>query len=201
MRTGLTGTFFNILNVMVGTGIVVLPNMMLQTGKTLGVFIFLLDAFLATVAIYVIQTVSVELNVKSFADMAATYFGEKHARYIVNTLLILALFGPIISYFIILGDIAMTTFPSFNWILVKVIAVLLSAAVTFYFCLQRSLAQISITSFLVFGSLVIFLGVLLTKYFSEPVAHGDYGSPRMSIELFATIPGAYMALNCHNNFF
>jgi amino acid permease len=54
MRTGLTGTFFNILNVMVGTGIVVLPNMMLQTGKTLGVFIFLLDAFLATVAIYVI---------------------------------------------------------------------------------------------------------------------------------------------------
>jgi len=99
-----------------------------------------LDAFLATVAIYVIQTVSVELNVKSFADMAATYFGEKHAKYIVNTLLILALFGPIISYFIILGDIAMTTFPSFNLFLVKVIAVLLSAAVTFYFCLQRSLA-------------------------------------------------------------
>ena len=140
MRTGLTGTFFNILNVMVGTGIVVLPNMMLQTGKPLGVFIFVLDAFLATVAIYVIQTVSVELNVKSFADMAATYFGEKHAKYIVNTLLILALFGPIISYFIILGDIAMTTFPSFNLFLVKVIAVLLSAAVTFYFCLQRSLA-------------------------------------------------------------
>ncbi len=72
--------------------------------------------------------------------MAATYFGAIHAKYIVNTLLILALFGPIISYFIILGDIAMTTFPSFNWILVKVIAVLLSAAVTFYFCLQRSLA-------------------------------------------------------------
>ena len=31
-RSGLAGTFFNILNVMVGTGIVVLPNMMLQTG-------------------------------------------------------------------------------------------------------------------------------------------------------------------------
>jgi len=56
---------------MVGTGIVVLPNMMLQTGKFLGIFIFIFDAVLATLAIYVIQTVSVELNANSFAEIAA----------------------------------------------------------------------------------------------------------------------------------
>ena len=56
---------------MVGTGIVVLPNMMLQTGRVLGVFIFIVDAVLATLAIYVIQTVSVELNANSFAEIAA----------------------------------------------------------------------------------------------------------------------------------
>ena len=70
-RSGLPGTFFNILNVMVGTGIVVLPNMMLQTGRVLGLFIFIVDAVLATLAIYVIQTVSVELNANSFAEIAA----------------------------------------------------------------------------------------------------------------------------------
>ena len=186
---------------MVGTGIVVLPNLMLQTGTNLGVFIFICDAVLATISIYVIQTVSVELNVNSFAEMAATKFGTKNARYIVNTLLILALFGPIISYFIILGDIALTTFPSFNWVIVKSLAILISAGGTIHFCLKRSLAQISITSLLVFASLVLFLGVLLEKYYNEPHALGNFSFPRYSVELFATIPGAYMALNCHNNFF
>lgn len=56
---------------MVGAGIVVLPNLMLQTGKNLGIIIFIVDAILATLAIYVIQTVSVELNANSFAELAA----------------------------------------------------------------------------------------------------------------------------------
>jgi len=113
----------------------------------------------------------------------------------------LALFGPIISYFIILGDIAITTFPNINWIIVKSIAILLSAGVTIHFCLKRKLAQISITSLAVFGSLVLFLFVLLEKYYTEPLSTDNFSSPRYSIELFASIPAAYMALNCHNNFF
>jgi hypothetical protein len=44
---------------MVGTGIVLLPHMMLHTGKALGIFVFLVDAILATFSIYIIQTVSI----------------------------------------------------------------------------------------------------------------------------------------------
>ena len=167
----------------------------------MGVFIFLFDAILATLSIYVIQTVSVELNANSFAELAAAQFGIVRSRRIVNSLLILALFGPIISYFIILGDIAMTTFPNYNWIIVKSAAIIVSAGITVYFCLKRNLAQISITSLFVFGSLVLFLSVLFGKYYSEELSTENFYSPRYSIELFASIPGAYMALNCHNNFF
>jgi amino acid permease len=133
--------------------------------------------------------------------MAAVHFGPKKSNYIVNTLLILSLFGPILSYFIILGDIAHATFPSNNHRLVKCLTILVSSAIVFYFCLQKNLAQISITSVLVLVSMFVFIGVLHYKYMSEPMAEGTFTYPQASMELFASIPAAYMALNCHNNFF
>lgn len=39
---------------MIGSGIVVLPYFMVQTGKPFGVLIFLIDTILATYSIYII---------------------------------------------------------------------------------------------------------------------------------------------------
>ena len=49
-----TGIFLCIINIMVGSGIVTLPYMVSKTGPYLGVAVFLVDAALATLSIYVI---------------------------------------------------------------------------------------------------------------------------------------------------
>ncbi len=59
VRIDTIATFLNIVNIMVGAGIVVLPHMMLVTGIGLGLFVFVLDAVLATISIFIIHTVSV----------------------------------------------------------------------------------------------------------------------------------------------
>ena len=187
---------------MVGAGIVIMPYLVSQTGVALGFVIFFVSAVLASFSVYVIQTVAVQLNAESFAEIACHLMGSRNAKYFVNTLLVLALFGPTVSYFIILGDLAIASMPGYNETLVKCSAILLAACLLVYFCLKKSLAQISSTSVVVVGGLVVFVSVLAYNFSSQeqhPITTEHSAADR--IEMFATIPSAFMALNCHNNFF
>ena len=186
---------------MVGAGIVIMPYLVSQTGVALGFLIFFVSAVLASFSIYVIQTVAVQLNSESFAEIAGHLMGSRNAKYFVNTLLVLALFGPTVSYFIILGDLAIASMPGYNETLVKSSAILLAACLLVYFCLQKSLAQISSTSVVVVGGLVVFVAVLAYNFSSQEQHPTTTDHSADYIEMFATIPSAFMALNCHNNFF
>ena len=94
---------------MVGSGIVTLPYMMSRTGPTLGITVFVLDAALAMLALYVIQMASHLTGTHSFPELASRACGYRWSIYLVNLLLILALFGPIVSNLIIVGDMAALT--------------------------------------------------------------------------------------------
>ena len=72
-----TGVFLCVINIMVGSGIVTLPYMLSKTGPYLGVMIFLLDAALATLAIYVIQMASYLTEARSFPELASAAFGKR----------------------------------------------------------------------------------------------------------------------------
>ena len=144
---------------MIGAGIVVMPFMLLHTGTTLGFWVFTADACLATLSIYIIHTVSIQTDSNSFEEIASYKFGAK-AKYIVNTLLILALAGPTISYFIIMGDIAKNQFPEYPPLQTKCLAIMAADLLVLWFCLQKSLANISITSITVVAGLVVFVSVI-----------------------------------------
>ena len=92
--------------------------------------------------------------------MAALQFSQ--ANFIVNLLLVLALFGPIVSNLIIVGDMAVATVP--NQPFVRSIAIVAGSIVILPFCLKRSTNKIWITSALSFTALVIFLSVFLYKF-------------------------------------
>ena len=77
---------------------------MVQTGKPLGVFIFVIDTILATCNIYIIARISAEKNVNSFIELASLKIN--YSNLIVNVLLIITLCGIMISNFIIVGDMA-----------------------------------------------------------------------------------------------
>lgn len=78
--------------------------------------------------------------------------------------------GPILSYFIILGDIIQTSIPGYNERLVKCIAILSAALLVLPFCIKKSLKEISATSFIVMGGLILFVLIILFKCFTQPGA-------------------------------
>jgi amino acid permease len=94
---------------MIGSGIITLPYMMLQTGVPLGFFVFAFYTALNTTTIYLLNKISKELDLKSFADLASV--GFKAGSILINLLLIMALMGPIVSNFIIVGDMANSVLP------------------------------------------------------------------------------------------
>jgi amino acid permease len=50
-------------------------------------------------------------------------------------------------------------------------------------------------------AILIFLFVLVSKYLNEPGFQGPLIYNATSYELIGSLPAAFLALNCHNNFF
>ena len=108
------GIFLCVINIMVGSGIVTLPYMLSKTGPYLGVLIFLVDAALATLAIYIIQMASYMTGAQSFPELASVALGKRCSLYLINILLMLCLYGPIVSNLIIVGDMGAMTGKAIN---------------------------------------------------------------------------------------
>jgi amino acid permease len=154
-------TFLTNINIMIGSGIITLPYMMLQTGVPLGIFLFFFFTALNTANIYFLNKISKELNLQSFADLASV--GFKSGATLINLLLIFALMGPIVTNFIVVGDMANSVLPDLDNTTVRSVAILIGAALIFPFCIQKSISQLKIVTVLLFAALMLFIAVLLTK--------------------------------------
>ena len=91
---------------MVGSGILLLPFLLLQTGLYLGIAIFVFFAICNTMLILVIYRVSKELNLNGYDQLCCVGFSA--GANLVNGALVFALFGPVVSCFIIIGDMAVS---------------------------------------------------------------------------------------------
>ena len=163
------GVFLAVVNIMVGSGIVTLPYMVSRTGPFLGIAVFALDAVLATLAIYVIQIASHITDSHSFPELASLAFGRRWAIYLLNILLVLALFGPIVSNLIIVGDMGAITAqvinPDSDYQLVKVGTIVLGTAIITKQCLNKTLSRMQLTSVLSVLSILMFMIFLFYKLF------------------------------------
>lgn len=133
----------------------------------------------------------------------------------LNTLLILALFGPVVSNLIIVGDMGAITAqginPEADYQIVKVGTIVLATALITKQCLKKTLSRMRVTSVLSVLSILLFLAFLffrlLETYLASPINGPSQLTevrtlhPRMNIRMFAAMPSAFMALNCHNNYF
>ena len=209
------GVFLCVINIVRSSGIVTLPYMTSLTGPYLGIAIFVLDALLATLAIYIIQLASELTGARSFPELASLAFGNRGSIYVLNTLLILALFGPVVSNLIIVGDMGAITAqgvnPEADYQIVKVGTIVLATALITKQCLKKTLSRMRVTSVLSVLSILLFLAFLffrlLETYLASPIngpsklTEVQTLHPRMNIRMFAAMPSAFMALNCHNNYF
>ena len=78
----------------------------------------------------------------SFPEIAFVCFGRA-AIYLINGLMIFAMFGPIVSNFIIVGDMGQACFG-----VARSVVILVGAALALYFCLQKTMSQLYATSLL-----------------------------------------------------
>ena len=162
-----TGIFLCIVNIMVGSGIVTLPYMMSRTGPYLGIAIFMIDAALATLSIYVIQMASYLTDAHSFPELASAAFGKRKSMYLINLLLMLGLYGPIVSNLMIVGDMgaltAMAVNPDSNYYLIKLLTIILGTTLIARQCFKKSLSGMRLNSVLAVSSVLLFLSLLFYR--------------------------------------
>ena len=68
----------------------------------------------------------------SFPELASAAFGKRKSLYLINVLLMLCLYGPIVSNLIIVGDMGALTAqainPACDYYLVKLLTIILGTA-------------------------------------------------------------------------
>ena len=158
--------------------------MMSLTGPILGIAIFILDALLAILAIYVIQLASELTGARSFPELASLAFGNRGSIYLLNTLLILALFGPVVSNLIIVGDMAAITAqgvkPEADYRIVKVGTIILGTALITKQCLKRTLSRMRLTSVLSVLSILLFMAFLAYRLLETFLTAAVDGQPQLT---------------------
>jgi amino acid permease len=118
---------------MIGSGIITLPYLMLQTGVPFGIMVFAFFTILNITSIYLINKISIELNINSFSELAG--IGFRSGATLTNVLISIALLGPIVTNFIIVGDMANSVLPDADKTVVRSVAILIGAALLLPFCL------------------------------------------------------------------
>ena len=80
----------------------------------------------------------------SFPELASAAFGKRKSLYLINVLLMLCLYGPIVSNLIIVGDMGALTAqaikPACDYYLIKLFTIILGTALIAHQCFKKSLS-------------------------------------------------------------
>lgn len=155
-----------------------------------------------TFLIVLIYRVSSELHLNGFDELCNKGFSG--GANLVNGALVFALFGPVVSCFIIVGDMAVSvaggsTNPNSG--MVRLITIISGSLIILPIVMQKKLAALKYVSPLAFIALITFIIVLLVKTVENPTPQKDFTNPKIGIELFAMIPCAFLSLCSHLNYY
>jgi len=171
-KSGIFGASSNLVNSIVGAGIIGIPYALLQCGLIAGVLLLILVAWLTDKSLQIIVGLAEfhpklkTRNVRTYEDLMAYPFGKLGANFILFNMFILA-YGAMIAYLLIIKD----TIPSALGIDAdgkgsfyerEFIMMMLSLIIMFPLSAQRDMASLSFTSLLSVAAdvvLVIFIAM------------------------------------------
>ena len=102
-KSSVVGTSGNLINAIVGAGIVGIPYAMRESGLVAGIFMVILCAFLTDKSLRLLIETAKHIDVPSYEVLAEASFGKAGFYFISINMFIMA-YGAMISYLMIIKD-------------------------------------------------------------------------------------------------
>ena len=159
-KSSVVGTSGNLINAIVGAGIVGIPYAMRESGLVAGIFMVILCAFLTDKSLRLLIETAKHIDVPSYEVLAEASFGKAGFYFISINMFIMA-YGAMISYLMIIKD----TLPPLlgiaveNYPVRRAILVVTSFLIIFPISCQRDMADLAKTSSIsvIFDCFMVFI--------------------------------------------
>ncbi|KAI5812279.1 transmembrane amino acid transporter protein-domain-containing protein [Pyronema omphalodes] len=202
----------NLLNTIVGAGVLAMPHAMSQFGMLLGVVVILFSAFASGFGLYLQARCSkyVERGTASF--FALSQLTYPNAAILFDAAIAIKCFGVAISYLIVIGDLmpqVIEGFDSrlaeFDFMLDRHFWITAFMLVVIPLSFLRRLDSLKYTSFIALVS-IGYLIILVVSHFLIGDTMADRGpirvvQPAGLIQALSTFPVIVFAYTCHQNMF
>mmetsp|Transcript_10493 Transcript_10493/g.20951 ORF Transcript_10493/g.20951 Transcript_10493/m.20951 type:complete len:371 (-) Transcript_10493:1503-2615(-) len=180
IKSSIAGTTGNLLNTIVGSGIVGIPYALSQSGLVAGVFLLVIAGVMTTRSLVMLIESARRVHAESYESLAASAFpswGSAAPRTVSAGLLVLA-YGAMVSYMIVVKD----TIPPLMGISMENVAaraavlVIAGASVMLPLSLQRDMASLAATSAMscVADAIMVVLVAIIAPIPSSVTAAGGF---------------------------
>lgn len=183
VRTGILGSSSNLVNSIVGSGIIGLPYAMRESGFVVALVLLVLVSYFTDKSLRMLinmATYHPDLKgrgVLTYEDLMSIPFGRIGYRFVLISMLVMA-FGAMISYMIIIKDTVPTVLGLEDSFLEREIVMLVVTACTMLpLSMMRDISSLAVTSGLsILADVVLVVVVLVHSPISETVADaGGFG--------------------------
>jgi sodium-coupled neutral amino acid transporter 11 len=199
VQSGIFGTSSNLVNAILGAGLIGIPYAMAQTGIILGIILLLLVSYFTDKSLRMIVELASfhpklkDLGVLTFEDLMSIPYGRLGSNFILLSMLLLA-YGKMLAYLLIVKDTVPTILGLGASFLEREVVMLgTSACIMVPLSLFRDMSQLAATSFF---SVTASLGLVVIVVMDSPVSATvqNYGGIRTVIRGFGFQSGCFIGL-------
>jgi sodium-coupled neutral amino acid transporter 11 len=182
-KSGIFGASSNLVNSIVGAGIIGMPYAMKQSGLIAGSLLLLLVGWMTDKSLRIIVDLATfhpqlrRLHVHTYEDLASFPFGRLGSGFILANMFVLA-YGAMVAYLLIIKDTVPTLLGIGNTWERELIMVVTSLVIVVPLSMQRDMASLSFTSLLsVLADVVLVIFIAVYAPIKETVsAAGGFGT-------------------------
>jgi sodium-coupled neutral amino acid transporter 11 len=199
VQSGIFGTSSNLVNAIVGAGLIGIPYAMAQAGLILGIFLLLLVSYFTDKSLRIIVELASfhpklkDLGVLTFEDLMSIPYGRLGSNFILMSMFVLA-YGKMIAYLLIVKDTVPTILGLGGSFWEREVVMLGTSVCTMVpLSLFRDMSQLAATSFLsVTASLALAIIIVMDSPVSTAVQ--NYGGLRIVMQEFGFQSGCFIGL-------
>lgn len=181
-QSGIFGASSNLINSIVGAGIIGMPYAMKQSGLIAGVLLLILVGWMTDKSLRMIVDMASfhpqlrKLDVHTYEDLASFPFGRMGSGFILFNMFVLA-YGAMVAYLLIIKDTVPTIFGVGDTWARELIMFITSLVIVVPLSMQRDMASLAFTSLLsVLADIVLVIFVAVFAPIKETVsAAGGFG--------------------------
>ncbi|KAI9271930.1 transmembrane amino acid transporter protein-domain-containing protein [Phascolomyces articulosus] len=202
-----TGSCMNLVNAMMGSGIMGLPLALRLCGLWVGLICSVAVAVLTGIAMQLLVLSGIRCGQYTMADLVRVSLLGSWGAHLVNFLMVFHTAGTAVSYYILLGDMLPELFNHYNitWLADRRVAVVaFGLTCTLPLCLPRStapLAKWSTLNVMLLPIVLICVFIRMPIYATTSPTLFEWGWPESSHHLFQGLAILGLSFGCSQNVF